>query len=239
MICGVALSVAGCATASKDLTATYVSPMQYGTYDCDQLNAEAQRIQARVVQLGGRLDQAAQNDAGIMAVGMILFWPALFALGGTKQQEAEYSRLKGEYDAVMQAAIQKRCPTMMPNTQTATASSAMPAPNNAATPTAPLPPVQSVAVVASNPAPANGSQPAAAAIPQANGTLSVTTATSASVSKSKYLYNAERFAKDGGCENASATVNIASPAYETFTVVCAKGDPISVRCDATACREMK
>ena len=41
---------------------------------------------------------------------MVLFWPALFALGGTKQQEAEYARLRGEYDAVQQAAIQKKCP---------------------------------------------------------------------------------------------------------------------------------
>ena len=41
---------------------------------------------------------------------MLLFWPALFALGGTKQQEAEYARLKGEYDALQQAAIVKKCP---------------------------------------------------------------------------------------------------------------------------------
>src|SRR5213079_1316147 len=64
-------------------------------------------------QLGGRLDEAANNDKGIATVGIILFWPVLFALGGTKQQEAEYSRLKGEYDAVQQAAIAKRCPGLV------------------------------------------------------------------------------------------------------------------------------
>ena len=99
----------GCATSSKDIAATYVSPMQYGTYDCQQLSAEAQRLQARYVELGGRLDQAASNDKALVGVGMILFWPALFALGGTKQQEAEFGRLKGEYDAVQQASVQKRC----------------------------------------------------------------------------------------------------------------------------------
>lgn len=104
-----ALVLAGCATSSKEISAIYVSPVQYQSYDCQQLQAEAQRIQARVVELGGRLDQAASNDKALVGVGMILFWPALFALGGTKQQEAEYARLRGEYDAVSQSSVQKKC----------------------------------------------------------------------------------------------------------------------------------
>lgn len=105
-----AASALGCATASKDIAPAYVSPLQYQGYDCQQLTAETQRIQSRVIELGGRLDQAASNDKAITGVGVVLFWPALFALGGTKQQEADYSRLKGEYDAVQQAAIVKKCP---------------------------------------------------------------------------------------------------------------------------------
>src|SRR5689334_10100239 len=93
----------GCATASKDIAAGYTSPMQYQKYDCDQLSAEAQRLQARVVQLGGRLDEASNNDKVLMGVGLVLFWPALFAIGGTKGQEAEYARMKGEYEAIQQA----------------------------------------------------------------------------------------------------------------------------------------
>jgi hypothetical protein len=111
------IALSGCATASKDITANYISPMQYQAYDCDQLVAEAQRIQVRVNQLGGRLDEAAANDKALTGVGIILFWPALFALGGTKQQEAEYARLKGEYDAVQQAAITKKCPGIGTPTQ--------------------------------------------------------------------------------------------------------------------------
>lgn len=98
-----------CATAGKDISATYVSPMQYTTYDCEQLRAESVRIGSRVNQLTGRLDEAASNDKAIAGVGMILFWPALFALGGTKQQETELSRMKGEYDAIEAAATTKRC----------------------------------------------------------------------------------------------------------------------------------
>ena len=101
--------LSACATASKDLSPTYTSPLAYQAYDCEQLSAESQRIQARVVQLGGRLDTAASNDKAIAGVGALLFWPALFALGGTKQQEADYSRLRGEYDAVQQSAVIRKC----------------------------------------------------------------------------------------------------------------------------------
>jgi len=105
----VTIALSGCATASKDISANYVSPLQYQSYDCDQLASETQRVQSRVNQLGGRLDEAASNDKTIAGVGIILFWPALFALGGTKQQEAEFSRLKGEYEAIHQSAIVKKC----------------------------------------------------------------------------------------------------------------------------------
>jgi hypothetical protein len=125
----VILSMLGaCATASKDITAAYVSPTQYQSYDCSQLDAETQRLQTRYSELGGRLDQAASNDKALTGAGLILFWPALFLLGGTKQQEAEYARLRGEYDAVRQASVQKHCG--MPVAQ------AVPASSNAAVPLA-------------------------------------------------------------------------------------------------------
>lgn len=104
------IALTGCATASKDIPVAYVSPMQYQAYDCEQLGSEIQRIQSRVTQLGGRLDEAASNDKAIAGVGMVLFWPALFALGGTKQQEADYARLRGEYEASHQAAVLRKCP---------------------------------------------------------------------------------------------------------------------------------
>lgn len=105
----IATFLAGCATAGKDVAATYISPIQYHNYDCNQLRQELARINGRVGQLTGRLDEAASNDKAILIAGGLLFWPALFALGGTKQQEAELSRLKGEYDALQQASTSKKC----------------------------------------------------------------------------------------------------------------------------------
>ncbi len=110
----VAIAVAGCSTASKDIAPLSVSPLQYQAYECDQLGAELARLGTRVTVLGGRLDQAASNDAALTTVGVILFWPALFFLGGTRPQEAEYAMLRGQYEAVQQAAIVKRCKLALP-----------------------------------------------------------------------------------------------------------------------------
>lgn len=111
LVCYAAITafVSGCATAGKDVAATYVSPMQFSNYDCDQLRQELARLNGRVGQLTGRLDEAASNDKAILVGGGLLFWPALFALGGTKQQEAELSRIKGEYEALQTASTTKKC----------------------------------------------------------------------------------------------------------------------------------
>ena len=112
----VSLALAGCASSTKKLSAAYVSPSQYANLDCAQLGEESARLRARYVEVGASVDKAAANDAGITAVGAVLFWPALFFLGGNQQQEAEYSRLKGEYDAVSQTASLKKCtPTLETN----------------------------------------------------------------------------------------------------------------------------
>jgi hypothetical protein len=109
IVVAASLVTAACATSSKKIAAEYVSPLQYQAYDCQQLMAEADRIRGRVTQLGGRLDEAASNDKMLMGAGLLIFWPALFALGGTKEQEAEFARLKGEADAVSQSMVQKKC----------------------------------------------------------------------------------------------------------------------------------
>jgi hypothetical protein len=110
------LALMGCATSSKSVGTSYISPLQYQSYDCEQLAGESQRINFRVNQLGGRLDEAAANDAALVGVGLVLFWPVLFALGGTKQQEADYARLKGEHEAIQQSAVMKKCPSVTPTT---------------------------------------------------------------------------------------------------------------------------
>lgn len=135
-LASIALLLAGCASSSKSVSTSYVSSMHYQTYDCDQLQGEAQRLVVRVGELSGQLDDAANKDAAIVVVGALLFWPALFALGGNKQQEAEYARLKGEYEAVQQAAVAKKCTATLQASAARTGDAADIPAGSSATPTA-------------------------------------------------------------------------------------------------------
>ena len=102
-------AIVGCSTASKDIMPAYVSSAIYSNYDCDQLRLELIRVSIEVNALSGKLDKNKENDNMTTAAGAILFWPALFFVGGTKEQEARYAQLKGEYIALEQATIQKKC----------------------------------------------------------------------------------------------------------------------------------
>jgi hypothetical protein len=104
-----ALSLLGCASSSDKITASYVSPMQYDAYNCRQLAEEAQRVSSRAAQAAGAQDSQATNDKIATTVGVIIFWPTLFFIGGDKQNAAELARLKGEMDAIEQASIRKKC----------------------------------------------------------------------------------------------------------------------------------
>ncbi|HUH23634.1 MAG TPA: hypothetical protein VLZ51_06195, partial [Brevundimonas sp.] len=67
------------------------------------------RIGQRVDEVTGQQRKQANNDAIAMGVGLVLFWPALFFLAGGNDKKEELGRLKGEYDALQQAAVAKRC----------------------------------------------------------------------------------------------------------------------------------
>lgn len=107
-------SLTACASASKDVSEVYVSPLQYNSYDCDQLAAEEQRLRVRMVQLGARLDESAKNDKWLAGAAVFTYGISLAFVGGNKQQEAEFSRLKGEYNAVQQSAIGRKCIAPIP-----------------------------------------------------------------------------------------------------------------------------
>ena len=107
--CALGFALAGCASSSSDITASYVSPLQYQAYSCEQIAAEAGRISARVSQLAGVQDNKATNDAVATGVAIVLFWPAAFMVNGDGQTAAELARLKGEFEAVEKASIEKSC----------------------------------------------------------------------------------------------------------------------------------
>lgn len=83
--------------------------MQYENWNCRQLAEEAQRISHRAAATAGAQDSQVTKDAVATTVGVIIFWPALFLIGGDKQTAAELARLKGEMEAIEQTSIRKRC----------------------------------------------------------------------------------------------------------------------------------
>ncbi|MGO8705503.1 MAG: hypothetical protein ACLQVA_16960, partial [Candidatus Brocadiia bacterium] len=106
---GLGLIVAGCATRAENISAAYVSPIQYQSFTCAQLQEEAARVSARAAVASGAQDQKANNDAVATGVGVILFWPALFFIKGDAASAQEIAQLKGDMDAIEQANIQKNC----------------------------------------------------------------------------------------------------------------------------------
>jgi hypothetical protein len=107
--------LAGCASSSSEIRAQYISPLQYQDLTCQQIGAEAQRVSARASEVAGVQDDKSTNDAVATGVGLILFWPSLFFIKGDGQTAAELGRLKGEFDALEQASIQKNCGIRFPH----------------------------------------------------------------------------------------------------------------------------
>lgn len=104
------LVLGACATQPNKIPAQYVSPLQYADYDCDQIGMEQSRIERRSGELYRSLKREANADSWQMGIGLVLFWPALFMLeGGDGPEATEYARLRGEYNAIQEVSIQKRC----------------------------------------------------------------------------------------------------------------------------------
>jgi hypothetical protein len=104
-----AISVAGCASRSDDIAASYISPLAYQSLTCAQLSEEASRVSSRAALAVGAQNQRATNDAVATGVGVVLFWPALFFIRGDSTSAAEVARLKGEMDAIEEMSIRKNC----------------------------------------------------------------------------------------------------------------------------------
>jgi hypothetical protein len=100
---------AGCAKKSDDISARYISPLQYDSYSCRQIGEEAQRVTNQAARLTGLQDKKAQNDAVATGVALVLFWPAAFFIGGNGENAAELGHLKGELEALERASIKKNC----------------------------------------------------------------------------------------------------------------------------------
>lgn len=102
-------ALSSCAKHPDKIKAQYISPLQYTGYTCEQISAETQRLSYRVSELRGLQKSASTKSNVATGAGILLFWPALFFIDSNSEQAAEYSRLKGEFESLEQAGIQKNC----------------------------------------------------------------------------------------------------------------------------------
>jgi len=110
LVLGITFMLSACATQPDEIHTAYVSTLQYKNYDCDQLSMEAERVSRRTIDLHRSLKKTADDDEVQMGVGLILLWPTLFFLeGGDDARAQEYSRLKGERNAIETVSVQKKC----------------------------------------------------------------------------------------------------------------------------------
>ena len=101
-------SLSGCASRSEHVSASYVSPMKFAAYDCDQLRLSYDRVTTRAVTVAGAQDDIATNDAIALGVATFITWPAVFFME-TSDRSDELARLKGAAEAIEMAAVEKRC----------------------------------------------------------------------------------------------------------------------------------
>ncbi len=103
------LVLIGCASSADDIAPSYVSPITYDNYTCEQLAQEAQMVSARAAEATGAQNKARTSDAVMTTVGVVVFWPSLFFIKGNGPQSAELARLKGQMEAIETASIRKKC----------------------------------------------------------------------------------------------------------------------------------
>ena len=88
---------------------SYVSPVSYQNYDCQQLQIEAQNLSQQAAIASGQQDKIHQDDIAKTTVGAVLFWPVLLFNKGDGATAASLANLKGQMQAVQQASIMKKC----------------------------------------------------------------------------------------------------------------------------------
>ena len=101
----------GCATRSEDIAGVYVSPPNYNQLDCRQLADTAALVSERAFDLRGERDDSKHSWEIVPPSGApVVLWPTAFTANDPARM-AEYTRLKGEFDAILQTSVRKGCST--------------------------------------------------------------------------------------------------------------------------------
>lgn len=104
-----ALALAGCATRAVDVKPLPANPADFALWGCDRLHDEQDRVQQRATEVAYAVDERSGKNIMALGLGLTVFWPALLAMRPVGLEGDELARLKGRYEALMQAAQGKAC----------------------------------------------------------------------------------------------------------------------------------
>lgn len=100
----IAFILMGCAKSPESISASYVSPVQYGNWTCNQLGEEAARVNSALTQASEQQRKARTTDTlGVLFLGM----PVSSLSGGNVSDQI--ASLKGQQTVIAQSATQKNC----------------------------------------------------------------------------------------------------------------------------------
>jgi|TARA_B110000037_G_C16938296_1_gene431642 hypothetical protein len=103
------LLVAGCASKPKDIVGYYVSPYKYRDFSCEDIALEALALNNRFLASYDKTEREADVDSAQLALGLTLFWPALFFLDENNLESQSYSLMKGQMRALVVVSENKNC----------------------------------------------------------------------------------------------------------------------------------
>ena len=104
-----AMLLPGCATRPDNVAASHVATSRYADRTCKSLSRELDEVQDALRAQSAKLNDKANQDAVVTGVGVILFWPVLFALGNNSGLEGDVARLKGEEQAIRRQMREADC----------------------------------------------------------------------------------------------------------------------------------
>ena len=104
-----AITLSACAPQPGNVEAAYVSPDNYRGKSCATLIHERNEVVREVNSLTSRQQKAADADAALVGVGVLLLWPVLLAPLATPAHANALADAKGRYDALTARMGQAGC----------------------------------------------------------------------------------------------------------------------------------
>jgi hypothetical protein len=104
----IALLLSACTSSMGNIPAQYVPPEKYQGLTCREIGAEGEHVASRVAEISGDAHSNTAGAARPVAPPIVVHWPTPW-LATSEEGIAELSKLRGEFEALEQAAERKRC----------------------------------------------------------------------------------------------------------------------------------